>query len=242
MLPSFGSFVGRLAPRDVDWFAVDAAVVSPQCVELTASGANNMSSTLSVDTASGARDLNANVPAGMSVRLALASNDLERASFGTTAAPNDPVSGDPARPGDYSFTLTSTAAPPLLAGDAGSGMDAGGSGSGALPLSGACTGGHLGGLDHADAYAFAVSAPGYVTYSLGAAQSGVRLSVTDAGGASAAPTLLPGQAGAFYVASPGSYTFTVTSPATQVGDVEYLVGSVVSGDPPNPGCRPFCVL
>lgn len=242
-LPSWGTYTGRVGAQDDDWYYVAETSPMPRCVEAVVTGENNMTATLSVEFGQQVRNFSIIVPPGATGRMALAVPSHMRSYLSLGPAPNDPKSGDPARPGNYTFTLSTSIAPPTLSGDASSGADAGAGPDGALPLQGSCTGGRMAPLsgiaDVQDTYRFTMSAAGYVTYSLGASKDSLTLALTDGVNPLGAP-VVSGQVATVYVPTPGTYYFSASRTDVSADEISYLIGSVVGPNPPANGCRPNC--
>lgn len=244
VLPGWGTYSGYLAPRDWDWYAVNDASAAPRCIQADVWGENNNTARITVESPSGVRNSTGVVPAGGSRTFAIAVPSLSRTYFDITASPNSPNSGDPARPGAYRFTLSSIGVPAPGVGDALTGSDAGNDISRATPTSSNCVGGRLSPVlnmaDLRDVYAVSVGPNQSLTYGFGAtgAPGDAALSLLNADGTTAGPTLVSGQRA--YVEVPeGTYYLSVSLASISTEDLGYVI-SWIPGPPDPNGCRPYC--
>ena len=238
LLPAHGAYGGELRAQDNDWYTT---VRSPgaACVWMDASGDTYANASLAVRSGTQSYGVRAPLATGQTTRLAVAGSSVSQAWYGFERLPN-PAGNDAARPRFYNFTTAESGAP---AGDGGMAGDAGGTLATARVLGGGCSGGHLqpmmGMMDAQDTYAFTLTQPAQVVYSLGATAP-LTLQLVDASGAAAGPSLstdgiattsLP--AGTFYlrVAAVGG---------TEV--VAYVIGLLGPDPPPGNPCRPHCAI
>lgn len=242
---AYGAYGGHLAPRDWDWFRVEAPSAGPRCIQADVSGENHDTARLTVESPDRARSLRAQFPGGGSASLALAVPAVARTYFDITPSGNLPGSGDPARPGHYAFHLRETGIPVGNMGDALTSGDAGNEISKATPAPGPCIGGRIDPLrnigDARDVYSITVGAGQVVTYSFAATGSpGVlTLSLLDAAGESVGPALVSGQVAQVQVPA-GTYYLSASRVSLATEEVGYVIG-IIQG-PPDPGssCRPYC--
>lgn len=246
-LSGYGSYTGYLTPRDWDWYRVDSAAATPRCVQATASGENNDTMRLTLDSPSRTRSLTTRFPGGGSGTLAIAAPDLTTTFFDITASPNSANSGDPARPGHYGFTLASTGIPAPNAGDALTGSDAGNSLGEATPAPGPCFGGRISPLatlgDARDVYSVQAKAGEAITYSFATradAPAPLVLALVDASGTSIGPTIYTGEIASVTVPTTGTYYLSASRANIGAEEIGYIIGIVIG--PPDPGnpCRPTC--
>lgn len=242
----YGAHHGYLSPRDVDWYRAASASTGPRCVEARATGENNDTVRLTIDSLTRTRSVTGSFPAGGSKSLALAVPDVQGAYFDIAASPNSPNSGDPARPGHYDFTFSAMRVPSPSAGDALTGADAGGSLERATPAPGACFGGTIAPLsgmgDMRDVYSVKAVAGEAITY--GFAVSGdpgaLTLTLLDASGKAIGPALASGQYASVQVPTSGTYYLAASQGSVGADDIGYLVSVMIGPPEPGSACRPQC--
>ena len=245
-LDSYGSYHGYLERRDMDWYRLSAATASPRCIEVRASGENNDTIGMSIQSTDRLRTMGGMFPAGGSKTLALAVPNVKDVWFNITASPNSANSGDPARPGHYDFTIARMGVPTTSMGDALTGGDVGGSIEKSAPVPGPCFGGSIAPLssmgDMRDTFSFQAKADQAVTYGFAVAGDPglLVLQVLDPAGNAIGPALTSGQYASIMLPTSGTYYLSASSTSLSTEDVGYLI-SVIIG-PPDPGhpCRPYC--
>lgn len=247
MLPDWGAYAGELRSQDQDWFSVvnGTTASGPSCVSVQTSGDTYANATLGIRQ--GARDTSvlSPLPKDGGIRLALAGVGVSQAYFGITPVPN-PAGNDPARPGNYSFTLRGHTPQDLGPGDAGTSRDASGMLGAAVPVPGVCFAGALmplGGLgDTRDAYSFVATANQTIVYSLGSAGGpSPTLTLLGPDGTAIATPTTSGQARMATLAAPGTYYLAVEQ-GDATSQLGYVVGIIGPEGPPGSPCRPYCVL
>lgn len=237
---AYGAYAGYLDPHDEDWYAL-AAAAGPTCIDLKyAATGNNQSVAYLLATPTGTRGASRVVPQGTGWHDALAVPAVQRTYLDTRAAPNDPVSGAPARAGNYSFALRGVGIP--TAGDAlAASGDAGGSWDRAAPVASGCVGGHLDPTryvgDFQDDYSLGTVPAGRpIALSFATSAPALQLALVDTATGTVVALLASGDA--VSVASTGtSYGLAVSRTDLSVADAGYLIGVIT--DPGNP-CRPQC--
>lgn len=271
-LPAWGAYEGAMVKhntiRDTDWYRAPPIVETQamQCVEFT--GAANMWTNITVVARTPNGDLVTNpgfIPDKRTyVYGGIAVPALMDAWLGNV--PNDHTSsGDPTRPGNYSFSFHDYDAASLGSGDGGLDGDAGNSFSNATPAPAPCFSGilktNLG--DSRDIYSFTAKGgtsvgisfalPGDQEALLGLYDSaGVKLAEVASGSITHVPITTDGT---YYVSvirtdmptvgtvSPVG-TMSTSSSSTSVSDtvvdteIPYLIGIVMG--PERPGCKPHC--
>lgn len=243
VLAGYGAYTGYLGPRDWDWFRVDAPTLGPRCIQVDASGDNNDTVRLGVDSPDRTRTLTGKFPAGGSTTLAIAAPSVTRTHFDITASGNLPGSGDPARPGHYDFNLREVRVPAANVGDAFTGGDAGNEIGKATPLTAACSGGRIDPVrtlgDTRDVYSVTVGHGQALTYSFAVANDpgALTLALVDASGAAVGPTLRSGEMASLALPA-GTYYLNIAATSITIDDVGYVLGIVLG--PPESGCRPQC--
>ena len=247
MAISYGSNRGYLSPRDHDWFRVEEGTALPRCVEVTASGDNNSTVRLTLESPDRTRSLKGKFPTGGSRTLAIAAPALSRAYFDITASANEPGSGDPARPGHYEFTLRSTGVPAPSVGDALSGGDAGNERETATATPGPCFGGRVDPLrqmgDLRDVYRFSGAKDQVLTYGFATTASdpgAVMLAVLDAEGNQVGVPLRSGEYAQVALPSTGTFYLSAASVGVPTENVGYVISHVLGPPDPGNGCRPQC--
>lgn len=242
LLPDYGAYEAQTTPHDKsDWFAVDDATAGPTCVEVEFGGGNNVTSTLIVETPSGERTVSTYSPGGKRDTLAVASSEVLASDMHFTPSPNNPNSGDPARPGAYSFTVSAKRSATLA--DAGTGTDAGSERADAIALGDGCHGGRIGvgelQVDQVDYYQVFISAGEALTYSLGADPSApVQILLQDAAGNALQTAIGPDGIATYTVDTDQTVYLQTSTTKLDVSQFPYLVGIEVG--PPEPGCHPYC--
>jgi len=224
-LPDYGSYSGTLVEHDSDAYAVRQASTSPACLNFSFTPTSN--DVLTVKTTSGGVDKAAtlNSPAGVTQRGGIATNAYDWAGLRATLANPEQEGAN-----DYSFTLQRV--------DATSSVPAPGHTiSTATPLPSPCTAGVMSAVSLAATNTYSLGplpAGTNLVASLAATASSLSLQVLDAGGNPIAQTSVNGVTTAT-TPSAGNYYLSVQRTDLGVGDVQYLIGVIVS-----PGCKPAC--
>lgn len=232
-LSTYGAYSGYIMPDDTDWYKLDAAA-GPSCVALRISGDVPVNATFVVVQDSVRRTAQAPITTSNTV-LAFATPGVSSVRLGVTS----PATGYYPH-GGYVFDFNATTGGAV--GDAGTGADAPGSLSAAVPIAPGCIDGDISpttGLtgDTQDAYAFQAKAGDVGVFSL-ATSLGVPVTLQITDGTNVLATIVSG--GVAQVSFPTSGPFYMTaasSSLTATGSMEYLVGIILG--PPDP-CSPMC--
>lgn len=238
LLPAEGSYSGELRSQDDDWYTRVYAPAA-RCAILTVAADSDSAATLAVRSNGVDHWVKAPLPQGTTSRFVLAGSAVTQAWAGLERNPN-PAGNDPARPRFYSFGLeTTTSNGP---GDAGTGQDAGGLLSQALPITRSCVSGQVDrnavGLgDVTDLYTFRGTQGQQLIATLGAAAP-VTLSIATPTGVELG-TLSPD--GLLDVRLPETGEYRLTMTAASGGPVPYVIGLLGPDEPPGSGCRPTCI-
>lgn len=228
-LSSFDTYQGNLTHNDIDAYSIGASGPSPLCVSESVAPTNDVYAVFGVRTPSTNLTMRGEVQSAQQVGFA-----MTQASSGFLALLDTETPSGEQSPYTFSFGLTTVGA--LAWGDAGSTADAGDSAATALPVGAGCTGGRLGVLDQADAYTVPLSSA-YTFISLATSAPGVSATLTDSAGNVLGSTF--GSGTLLAVDTNGGVGTLVVSSSGSSTDLGYLLG-IGAGDPPNPGCRPFC--
>lgn len=230
---AYGTYNAMLTAGDTDWFAFPASTASA-CIRLEITSAADADATLQVATGSQTRSFPLHIPAGTTLRAAIAATSADRVLVSArdvgTILPNQPMG--------YRFTVSSLSSTALGAGDAFTSSDAPGSLASSWNAPSECFGGALTTLsdvlDIHDVYAIQVPAGSALAISL--ASPAGRVTLLDASGAAVSPTVSGGVMAVTSALPGGTYFLDVSR--TSSADSSYLVGAVLT-DPGNP-CRPQC--
>lgn len=233
-LPGLGSYAGSLWENDTDAYAVATDSSQPSCVSFSLAPSVGVDAAVQVQGASGNKTARFSLAGGATQSGGIAANAARAAKLAVasqaygTRETNDKLFG-------YGFSLGQSFAA--------SGLSAtlrGHSIADANPLQGPCTVGKLSLLYGNDFYSLGtVDAGKQVVLSVASTGGSAVAQLYDSAGNAIPATSTSGTMSTYSVPTSGTYYVGVVRADGGVGDVTYLVGSIVT-EPPGAGCRPNC--